>query len=258
MNIRTLFESELHQRGFPFSIDAESGRHAIEIGGGRMLISIENLQRDVAADGDTGRVSRFVDALLASAGAAGCELSAERLYWSLEPNNYEQRADILEVVSDHVDRVLVHLSVDPPVITWVTHAMLDSLGLSESAAGEKAFANLGCALRNATIDFQDIDGVRLGFITTSLPFKASLLLAPNLREVAEDLLGWPLMAVAPDRDFLYLWAARHTDFVQRVGNVVVREYSQASYPISTEVYEITDQDIQSVGSFQSEASRAAD
>lgn len=258
MNIRELFENELLQRGFPFSIDAESGRHAIEIGGGRMLICIENLQRDVTADGDTGRVARFVDALLASAGAAEGELSAERLYWSLEPNNYEQRADIREVVSDHVDRVLVHLSVDPPVITWVTHAMLDSLGLSESAAGERAFVNLGCALSNATVNFQEIDGVRLGFIKTSLPFKASLILAPNLREVVGDLLGWPLMAVVPDRDFLYLWASRHTDFVQRLGAVVVREYSQASYPISTEVYEMTEQKIQAVGSFQSEAPRAAD
>ena len=63
----------------------------------------------------------------------------------------------------------------------------------------------------------EIDGVELGFIATWLPFKASLVLAPNLREIVGARLGWPLMAVVPDRDFLYLWAARHTNFVQRVG-----------------------------------------
>jgi len=63
------------------------------------------------------------------------------------------------------------------------------------------------------------------------------------------VLGWPLMAVVPDRDFLFLWAARHTDFVKRVGSVVVREYSKASHPISTEVYEITDQKIRAIGEF---------
>ena len=94
-----------------------------------------------------------------------------------------------------------------------------------------------------------IDGVQLGFIITSLPFKASLILAPNLHEVVGAALGWPLMAVVPDRDFLYLWAAQHTDFVQRVGGVVVREYSQASYPISTEVYEITEKSIRAIGAF---------
>ena len=249
MNIRALFEDELHQRGLPFSIDAESGRHTIEIGGGSMLVSIDNLQRDVASDGDTGRVSRFLDALLASPRVSDGTLSAEQLYWSLEPNNYEEHADVRVAISDHVDRVLVYLSVDPPVITWVTHAMLDSLGLSESAAGARAFVNIGCALSKATLEFLDIDGVKLGFIGTALPFKASFLLAPNLREVVEDLLGWPIMAVVPDRDFLYLWEARHTDFVQRVGDVVVREYSQASYPISTEVYEITDQKIRAIGEF---------
>ncbi len=96
---------------------------------------------------------------------------------------------------------------------------------------------------------KDIDGVQLGFIGTPLPFKASLILAPNLREVVGAVLGWPLMAVVPDRDFLYIWGARHTEFVQRVGGVVVREYSKASYPISTEVYEITDQKIRAIGEF---------
>src|SRR6266404_156026 len=87
--------------------------------------------------------------------------------------------------------------------------------LSESDAAAKAFANLGLALSEATIESQDIDGVPLGFISTTLPFKASLILAPNLREVVGAVLGWPLVAVVPDRNFLYLWPARHTDFARR-------------------------------------------
>jgi hypothetical protein len=111
----------------------------------------------------------------------------------------------------------------------------------------------GRALSKATVESQDIDGVQLGFISSSLPFKAAFILAPNLREVVSAVLGWPLMAVVPDRDFLYLWPARHADFVQRVGAVVVREYSRASYPISTEVYEITDQRIRAIGAFPTSA-----
>ena len=112
-----------------------------------------------------------------------------------------------------------------------------------------AFTNLGRALTEASVESQDLDAVQLGFIGTSLPFKASLILAPDFRQVVEPLLGWPLLAVFPDRDFLYLWAARHTDFAQRVGPVVVREYSQASYPLSTEVFEITDSNIRAIGEF---------
>jgi len=250
MNVRVLFENELRKRGLHFSIDAESGRHAVEIGGGRNLVSIENLQRDIESDGDAGRVSRFVDAIEASSNISDATLlSTERLYWCLEPNDYEERADFHIAISDRVDRVLVHLSADGDLITWVTPGMLKTLALSESEAGAMAFTNLSRELSEATVEFQEIDGVKLGFISTSLPFKTALILAPNLRAVVESVLGWPLMAITPDRDFLYLWATQHEDFVQRVGSVAVREYSKASYPISTEVYEITEQRIRAVGEF---------
>jgi len=214
-----------------------------------MLVSLDNLQCDVAGDGDLGRVSRFIDSVVASSGVSEAALSADQLYWCLEPSDYEERADFRVGMSDRVDRVLVHLSSDGRLVTWVTPTMLSSLGLSESDAGERAFTNLGSALSKATVESKDIDSVQLGFVGTSLPFKAALILAPNLREVVGTVLGWPLMAVVPDRDFLYLWAARHADFGQRVGRVVVREYSKASYPISTEVYEITDQKIRAIGAF---------
>src|SRR6476646_2407427 len=69
MNVRKLFEDELRKHGFAFSLDPESGRHAVEIGGARLFVSLDILQRDVASDGDTGRISRFVDAIVASSGA---------------------------------------------------------------------------------------------------------------------------------------------------------------------------------------------
>lgn len=253
MNVIALFEGELRQRGLLFSIDPESGRHAVEIGGGRMLVSLQNLQRDVAIDGDANRVSRFVDAIVASSRKSGDALSADQLYWCLEPSDYTEKAEFRVALSDCVDRVLVHLSSDYRLVTWVSPEMLRSLCMSESDAGDRAFANLARALIESKLESQNIDGVQLGYVSTSLPFKTSLMLAPNLREVVGSVLGWPMMAVAPDRDFLYVWAARHSDFVRRVGGVVVREYSQASYPISTEVYEIGEQGIRAVGAFPTTA-----
>ena len=252
MKVQTQFEDELRRRGFSFSIDAESARHAIEIGDGRMLVSLDNLQRDVAIDGDMERVARFVDAIIAAADTSEAALSADQLYWSLEPSDYADRPAYRVAMSDCVDRVLVHLSNEGRLVTWVTPSMLDSLALSEADAGARALQNLGRALSEASVECQDIDGVQLGFVETSLPFKASLILTPNLRELVGTVLGWPLLAVVPDRSFLYLWAAQHTDFIQRVGGVVVREYSQASYPISTEVYEITDTAIRAIGEFPKE------
>lgn len=195
------------------------------------------------------RISCFVDAINASAGDLDMSPSADQIYWCLEPKYQDVQPDYRVPISDLVDRVLVHLPPDGAFVTWVTPTMLDLLRMSKSDAEAKAFMNLGHALSEASVEFHDVDGVQLGMIETSLPFKASLILAPNLREVVEPMIGWPLMAVVPDREFLYFWAARHVDFARRVGSIVAREYSQAPHPISTELFEITDQSIRAIGAF---------
>lgn len=249
MNVQSHFESELVRRGIEFTVDADSGRHAIDIDGTSLLVSLDNLQRDFSRDGDLGRIPRFVDTILESTQQFEKTLSPDQLYWCLERNDFEVAADFRTAISDQVDRVLVHLSSDGKLVTWMTPPMLSDLGLSEADAGTAAFNNLAIALDKASIESEDVDGVALGFITTELRFKSSLILAPNLREKVEAFLGWPLLSVAPDRDFLYLWSAAHSDFAGRVGHVVVREYLSSSYPISTEVYKISDAEIIAIGAF---------
>lgn len=249
MNVRALFEKELQRRGISFSVDAESGRHELNLESGQSLVSLENLRRDLESDGDEGRVGRFVDSIVARGPRSASDYSAEGLYWSLEPSDYETKADYCVSVSKQSDRVLVHLSQCAGVITWVNEVVLNYLGMTRMEAEDKAAANLGSALSEATVEFSEINGVRLGYIGTSLPFKASFILAPNLQKVVGEVLGWPLLAVAPNRDFLYLWAARHEGFAKQVGGVVIEQFTQASYPISTEVYEISETGIRAVGAF---------
>ena len=71
-------------------------------------------------------------------------------------------------------------------------------------------------------------------------------MAPNLKASLENKLGWPIVAVAPDRDFLDLWAAKREKFVDRVGSTTVEQYSKASYPLSTEVYSVSDAGIRAI------------
>ena len=116
-----------------------------------------------------------------------------------------------------------------------------------------AWRNLAAALTAAKLEYEDVDGVRLGFLGTELPIKAALILAPNLREVVSPVLGWPLYAAIPDRDFLYLWASPHRGFLNRVGRAVVKEFTSAPYPITTEVFEISDDGIKPIGAYQTES-----
>jgi hypothetical protein len=248
-DVRALFEAELRRRGLAFSIDEESGRHAIEVDGMRMLVSLENVERAFARDGDPARIARFLDTIIASANARASAYDPAGLYWCLEPSDHVDKAEIRASVSDQVDRVLCHWSEDDNLISWVGSSDLQSLKLDAVSAGKRAFENLAAALRAAKVTFNEIDGVRLGMVGSKLPFKAALILAPNARELLGKDLGWPLLAVVPDREFLYLWAAKDEDFAARVGGVVVREYGNAEYPVSTEVFRIDDDGVRAIGEF---------
>lgn len=215
------------------------------------MVSLDNLERAVAASADIGEIQWFVDSILSRQPALTDIVSPEALYWVLEPNDYADPAAFRVPVSKRVDRVLAYLSSDGKLVSWATRDLLRSLDLSDDEAEAIAFSNLARALTQATIETSQVDEVTLGMIGTPLPFKASFILAPNLKEIVGNTLGWDLLAVLPDRDFLYLWAARHEDFAGCLGEIVVREYTQAPYPISTEIFEISDQGVRAIGAFSS-------
>ncbi|MGQ0636165.1 MAG: hypothetical protein ACT4QC_16250 [Planctomycetaceae bacterium] len=246
--VRKLFEEELRERGLTFEIDVATGRYKLNIGGMPLCVSLDNIKRQLHSDGDSTRVTTFVDQIVASCFVPRV-WSPDQLLWCLETSDYSVAAEYSVGVSSGVNRVLIHISADGGLLTWVTAAMLDSLAMTPGAAAERAFANLARELKRTTIAYQLMDEIKLGYFDCDIPSKASLLLAPNLREVAGADLGWPLFAVAPDRDFVYLWDARHVQFVDRVGFVVVREFKIAPYPLSTEVFRIDDEGIRAIGAF---------
>ena len=250
MKVREIFEAELRRRGLAYSIDVESGRHEIEVGEARILVSLENLEREVALDGDESRVHCFVDAVQASAKPQKVSISREGLYWCLERSDHAVPAEIRSPVSKQLDGVLCHWSEKSNLISWVDSSMLAAANLTQSEAETLADRNLGSQLAQATPHISDVGGgVVLGALGSRLPFKAALMLAPNAREVLEPLLGWPLLAVIPDRNFLYFWAEKHEDFIGRMGPVVIKEFQRAPYPLSTEVFRLSHGAVDAIGAF---------
>lgn len=137
--------------------------------------------------------------------------------------------------------------------TWVSEQMLSDWSVTEDDVLRRAGENLDKELQDVTLEFKDIDGMRLAFFSSRLPFKASLILAPNVRKTVEPVLGWPVLAVAPGRNFLYLWNARHGELTNRLGGAVVDEFKALPYPLSTEVFELTDHGLRVIGEFPTEA-----
>ena len=242
MDVRGLVEAELARRGFTFAIDLRTKRLIVKTDEDAFVLSLDNLERIYALNPSPNSVLWFLDAALAPA----AEISTDGLIWLLEPNDYEHRAHFIASISPRLDRVLAHAAPDGSRIGWIRPADLDALGIDLVRASDQAFSNLDRELRQAKLTTDDRSPLPVLMIITNFPSKASLLLAPSLRESVSPHIGWPVLAVAPDRDFVLLWNAKHEDLIQRFGPVVLRENRRAPYPLSVEVFRI-DETLRAVG-----------
>lgn len=246
---RQLFESELRRRGHAFKHDRKSGGYRIDQGDSRMRVSLDNIARDLEGEDADARMARFVESILGTVADRESRGGIDRLFWSLEPGDYASPPEIREPMSEQADRVLILYDDAVNHLIWATPAMLDGLNVTAARAGEIALRNLAAELAATTVVVEDVRGVPLAMLGTTLPIKASLLMAPNLKEVVGGKIGWPLLAVAPVRDFLWLWPAEHDHFVAQTGKTVVSEFNGSPYPVSTEVFRIDDDGIRAIGSF---------
>jgi hypothetical protein len=103
-------------------------------------------------------------------------------------------------------------------------------------------------MKNTEVSFTEIKGDKLGMLKVEEPYKAALILTKTLKDKVSNELGWPIFAVAPTRDFVYLFS-KHSSLVNKVGQVVIREFNNSGYPISTDVWELNDNEQKVIGTY---------
>jgi hypothetical protein len=248
--LTTLFLRELDRRGIPEPRPLDPGRFLVRVNDGVCTVSLENLARDFARDRDAGRVARFVDAILATPQPLPPWPRAKAgIRFSAEPSDHDFGETIYDRVTDSLCRVLVHVDAEEARITWLTPSLLREWGRSRAAVAKVAADNMAALLRETPVEIEAVDEFRLGMFGTHSPFKASLLFSPNLKEILAPKLGWPLYAVIPCRDFAYVFPEKDHDLIPRLGGVVVREFTRSGYPISTEVFRVSDAGLEAIGQF---------
>lgn len=246
-----LFVKALAAKRLTVTRALEDGRYLVDIAGTPATISLDNVRRDYARDHDPEAIVRFVDAIIQA-------ICGELPPWSEAKSGLRLQAEtagqdwgdtLHEAVSDQFHRVLVYESPDRRTITWVTRGSLKEWGVSFEEVEAAASANMGALLKATPIELKKIEPYTLGLLVTPSVFKAALIFSPNLREVCEPVLGWPLLAVIPCRDFAFLFAASDDGIVERLGSTVVKEYRGSGYPITTEVLRIDDAGIEAIGEY---------
>ena len=248
--VEDVFEQELRRRGLSFRIDPESARYVVPWDGLNLHIALDNLERTLAESQDETCVIAFADVVFKPREVLSWQTASARVFELLESNDHLEAPPFRSPISGRLDQVLA-LWEEGGTARWVFPGMLEEWGVDLEAVRSAARRNLATMLADAEIGWKDYHGARLGYFGTLLPCKAALMMAANLKQIVAPTLGWPLLAVIPAQDFLLLWDASRRDLIPELGALVVNQFTRSAYPLTTEVFEISDQGISAVGDFPS-------
>lgn len=252
-----LFLEQLHNLRLPYEITAE-GLYKMSLGETEVVVNLENIRREYARNQDSTAITNLVKQLEPGNYNFTPEWESVKslIRFSLEPNDYE--SGLNDTLHDFIVENLVKLYVftinDGSGIAWITHSMLEHWGVARETVEEHANENMKQLVAGAKLDISEIDGVKLGIISTTDPaFKASAILTAQFRDLVSPTHGWPVYVVAPARDFVYVISLKDKSFLSRVGHVVLEEFNTSAYSVTSDVLEVSDAGIKVIGSFARES-----
>lgn len=247
------FKTDLEKSGLKIdSIDKEGFIH-INIDGNELKISLENARRNYERDSDESHISDLVNMITSySSKIPSWKDSKDKVYIQLFPNDFDFQNFINEKVTDEFSKVYVVSEKEK--LSWISKEDLKEWKISESELTKQTNINADKLLAETKINFEIIENRKLGVIEaerTSL--KGSLLFAPKMKEKLNKDFGYPFYAVIPVRDFCYIFSENDFEFFsKRIGEIVVEEYKNSGYPITTEILKFTDNGIKAVGKYPAE------
>lgn len=245
------FKAELARQNLKIdSVDSEELYH-IDLGSMEIKVSLDNLRRNYAKDKDTSLIVDFVSSIKATAeDVPEWNIAKDSIYYSFFPSDF----DFDKVVNESVTKDLSKIYIYSTHVnnTWLTKDDISKWKVSNKELEQQVIQNINKLLENTKIEIDIVEGKKLGYFSTDdETLKGSLLFATNLKSKVEKDFGWPIYAVIPVRDFCYIFSEKNSKFfIDRLGNTVVKEFKQSSYPISTEILKITGAGIEAIGKFQ--------
>lgn len=246
-----IFKDTLKNNGLSIKEKTDDGLYIVNVNGLDLSINLENIRRDFKRHKDPGDITRFVDNILLTEHVLpNLEDVRANIRFSLEPGNQEFYTFCAEPLTRSVNKVIVYTQGEERLITWINESHLEHWSISKNMLIEIANENMDKLLDLTDIQVKQVRNMNLAMFSTKfMAFKSSLILSPKFKEKVSPLLGWPVLAVIPARDFIFAFAEKDKDLIPLLGETIVREYNESSYPITKEVIRISDEGFTALGSF---------
>jgi hypothetical protein len=241
---------QVKARRIPFE-RSPGGMYVVVLDGRELTLNTQNIRAEVVRDNDTSEIGRFLDNVAnAQVSLPEWVHAKAHLFPMIESIDVELGEEtVSRELTDRTKVVLAFYQPGSGSLRFVTEADLATWGTSVDEAWSVAESSFAGLVARTKIEVLKAGDLALGTVHVHAPYKASVILSPALKQQLPVEMGWPVLAVAPARDFVYLIRKDDQESLGRIGAVVVREFRQSGYPVSTEVWELSDDGAKAMGEF---------
>jgi len=90
--------------------------------------------------------------------------------------------------------------------------------------------------------------VQYAAITSEDPLAATMILSPDFLKKFKDIFGPTVLVSVPNRFTVFVFPGLASDY-QNYAPMIIRAYQESTWPVSLEVFEISDAGIKAIGAF---------
>jgi len=249
--INQALDRALARRGLALTV--EDDQHLLRGPTLKLFVDRATLQRAVLDEGGSpdDAATALLDRLLdRAAGLPDWFVAKSGVRFALVPDSDRLTGHLHMPVSPHAAAVLTYTDPHELMISWLRADVLSRWFTDDETLHRTALQNLDGVLAKTTLEVQDARGFKLGMLSVDSAYKGALLLAPGLRAVVEPEFGWPVCAVVPCRDFVFVFAdADREPLIPMLAAAVMTEFESSAHPVTNEVWRITDDGIEAIGAY---------
>jgi hypothetical protein len=127
----------------------------------------------------------------------------------------------------------------------------DALGLTLDTFRQRAGQNAAEKKFHAELVRDTKKVVQYAAITSDDPLTATMILSPDFLKKFKDIFGPTILVAIPDRFTVYVFPALASEY-KDYASLVIGVFHDSTYPVSLEVFEISDDGIRAIGEYQDE------
>jgi hypothetical protein len=246
-----LFQRELEARKVTIVEREGTDDFVLDIRGVPITISLDELRYDYERDADAQLVARFVASLVDTSEPLPAWTKARsRIFLSVDST----QAQVDDAVSREVTKLLaltvVHAGPEERFVSPITRKQLTSWQVSEDAVLQVGCRNLSGLLEETPLEVRRIGPLTTAVFTSRSYFKPALIFSPNFKEKVAPQLGWPVLALVPCREDVFLlrdnFLEKECKETERFLNFVIQEFLESRHGLTPEVLRISEKGIESL------------